>query len=623
MSLLRRITTLWRLGPANLARAGMYRALLRVGHYRRHLPIAAALTGPFFQVPPRGAQPSSPTAAHAAEWTARAERVLNGQLPVFSNGWCDAGFPPRWQRSLITGFDQDARGAHWSALPDFGLAGGDVKGYWESSRFDGLVILALGWLCSGQSRFLQGLEHWLADWCAANPANAGLQWKCGQETGLRLMHTLLVADLLERWAGLKPAAALVEFVQQHAERIAPTMLYAVAQDNNHGTSEAAALFVGGLFLQQHGQGEHEAAGHRYASLGRRWLDERIARLVMPDGSFSQHSLTYHRVMLDTLSMAETVRRAHGAPTFAPTTYARAGAATRWLAAFTDPTSGDGPNLGANDGARLFVLDGSTYRDFRPSLRWAAALFLDQAPAEADERLAWLGVAVPAAAADGDGRALWPEGGYARLQAGSAWALVRLPKFRFRPSHADILHLDLWIDGVNRLRDGGSFSYNTEPRWLDYFGGTGSHNTVQFDGRDQMPRLSRFLFGAWPDAEELAVDTATGELRVAYRDADGARHRRRVRMSPGRCVVVDDVSGFRDRAVLRWRVAPSAHGGQLVGQAWQDRHLRIAVSASAPLARFECVEGWESRHYNEKSPLPVLEVEVHADATLTTEITWTA
>lgn len=626
MSALAKVRTFWRLGPANLARAALYRALLRTGHYRRRMPLGTPLHGPFFTFPGAGGPPRRPALADAAAWMAKAQRVLGGELPVFSNGWREAGFPPRWQRSVITQIDEPSRGLHWSQLPDFALAGGDVKGYWESSRFDGLLILALGWLCSGRADFRDGIGRWLESWCAENPANTGLQWKCGQEAGLRLMHTLLVADLLERWGGVVPTPALADFVRQHTERIAPTMLYAVAQDNNHGTSEAAALFVAGIFLVRHGNAAAATAGRRYAALGRRWLEERIDRLVMPDGSFSQHSVNYHRLMLDTCALAETARRAHGESAFSARAAERFTAATHWLAALTDPHSGDAPNLGANDGARMFVLDASAYRDFRPSVRWAARLFLDAAPDAGDERLAWLGLDAGAHSDAGvrtRATQLLADGGYARLGANHAWALLRLPRFRFRPSHADALHLDLWVGGVNRLRDAGSFSYNADDQWLRYFGGTASHNTVQFDGRDQMPRLSRFLFGDWLEADELALDEASTSVSAAYRDSQGARHRRRVRLEPERCVVVDEVSGFRDKAVLRWRIAPAEGGWHCADGVWSDAHLRITVRSSAPVARFECVEGWESRHYDEKSPLPVLEVEIGADATLTTEITWPA
>ena len=75
----------------------------------------------------------------------------------------------------------------------------------------------------------------------------------------------------------------------HLRRIAPTIRYAIAQDNNHGTSEAAALFIGGTWLALLG----EPAGRRWAVRGRRWLEDRAGRLIGVDGSFSQYSLNYH------------------------------------------------------------------------------------------------------------------------------------------------------------------------------------------------------------------------------------------------------------------------------------------------------------------------------------------
>jgi hypothetical protein len=50
---------------------------------------------------------------------------------------------------------------------------------------------------------------------------------------------------------------------------------------------------------------------------------------------------------------------------------------------------------------------------------------------------------------------------------------------------------------------------------------------------------------------------------------------------------------------------------------------LTVHASIPIARCELVQGWESRHYLEKTPVPVLEIEIHQAGTLTTELHWTA
>ena len=46
----------------------------------------------------------------------------------------------------------------------------------------------------------------------------------------------------------KPSPILVKLMALHCARIMPTIRYAVAQNNNHGTSEAAALFIGGAWL---------------------------------------------------------------------------------------------------------------------------------------------------------------------------------------------------------------------------------------------------------------------------------------------------------------------------------------------------------------------------------------
>jgi Heparinase II/III-like protein/Heparinase II/III N-terminus len=622
-STLTRARDYWRLGPVNLLRVAAYRALLNAGWYRRRLPLEAPIAEPMLDWSVRSARPTFPVTAEPAAWDALADRVRGGELPIFSARWVKAGFPPRWGRNLITQVDTEQSFVHWTTLPDFTLRGGDVKGWWESARFDGLLILVLGWLCTRRDELAHAVDAWWASWNTNNPGNAGLHWKCGQETGLRLMHGLLAAHLLRRWGDVTTTPAFDTWVAQHAQRIVPTMLYAVGQDNNHGTSEAAALYVAGSFLVRRG-GAYVSDGARWRELGQRWLEDRVRRLVMDDGSFSQHSVTYHRVMLDTYAFAETWRRWHDEVPFSNSLVERCGAATRWLAAFTDPLSGDAPNLGANDGARLFPLLREPYRDFRPSARWAARLFLDSLAESADERLGWLGLdtetrrtdALPAPAVQ-----LWPDGGYAKLRAGDAWALLRLPRYGFRPSHADALHLDLWAGGRNLLRDGGSYSYNTDEALMHYFSGTASHNTIQFDSRDQMPRLSRFMFGDWLTCKELHADPETATVVAMYIDALGASHRRTVTLRDGGCTVVDTVNGFRERAVLRWRIAPSGHTAICKGTEWIAGDLRISVRSTAVVTRVACVNGWESRHYSELATLPVFEVEVRSAATLTTEISW--
>lgn len=608
MTTLRKARTALALGIPNLARVASYRLGVRAGLNPVRRLAGGIIQGVFFQ--PAKQEPLDLPVLQQWQQTA----LLFGYWP-----FTIAAGAPNWHINPLSGARIAKPQANWWQIPDFDPAVGDIKPIWEASRFDWVLAFAQR-ARAGDTASFDRLNAWLADWCVQNAPYKGPNWKCGQEASIRVMHLAMAALLLGQVSSTTPA--LLELVRLHLQRIAPTLRYAIAQDNNHGTSEAAALFIGGSWLAAHGVRE----GERWQQLGRKWLENRAARLIGEDGSFSQYSLNYHRVMLDTFSMVEIWRQRHALPHFSPRLYARSVAAARWLYAMVNAENGDGPNLGANDGARLLQLTDTDYRDFRPSVQLAMALFANARAYDEEGAwnlpLRWLGVALPEALAEQPGSCQFDNGGFAVLRRGAVMAMLRYPRFRFRPSQADALHLDLWLGGRNLLRDAGTYSYNTEAQWLSYFPGTASHNTVQFDDRDQMPRLSRFLFGGWLKTSYLdPLDEQAGAITftAGYRDGYRASHRRGVHLHDDSLVVNDQVDGFQHKAVLRWRLEP---GQWLIeGNALSNGEHVIQVHASVPIVRFELVGGWESRYYLEKSQVPVLEVEIHQPGSLITEYRW--
>lgn len=605
--LLTKIKTAYALGIGNILRVLSYRLGIKSGLNPVRRLQAPKSQGAFF-VAGEGVTHTLPT---VKSWQQEALAFSYWRFPL-------NGKPPAWHTNPFT--QQTMTNAHlpWWQIPDFDPQVGDIKQIWEFSRFDWVLAFAQR-AAHGSEADLERLNEWLNDWCANNPPYFGPNWKCGQEASIRVMHLAMAAVILQQ--ATNSSSVLIELVHTHLQRIAPTLQYAIAQDNNHGTSEAAALFMGGAWLRVHGH--HQGA--RFEKQGRKWLENRVRKIVMPDGSFSQYSTTYHRVMLDTLSMAEVWRAQLGAPMFSDGFYQQAKAAAHWLHAMANAQNGDAPNLGANDGARLLQLADADYRDVRPSVQLALALFAKQnAYGEGSWNLPlqWLGVDVPSIPYVAQSNQLFDNGGFAVLQQGAAKAVLRYARFRFRPSHADVLHVDLWLNGRNLLRDAGSYSYNTEPQWQDYFPNTISHNTVQFDDRNQMPRVSRFLLGDWLKTsywQPMKVSQEESTVAAAYTDAAGANHQRALMLSDTALRVVDDVSGFAERAVLRWRLEP----GEWVvnGNSVSDGKHVLTVQANVPIARFAIVEGWESRFYLHKEPVPVLEIEVHQAGQLVTEYSW--
>jgi hypothetical protein len=602
--------TAWRLGPRNIARVAAYKAQLRLGRGVAAIAPRPAPTGPFFAVPARiGDCPVPPVG-----------------LPT-QFGWLEpplrADGRPDWFANAATGQRVTQTTADWFKLPDFDPAVGDIKFIWEWSRFDWVLRLAQHLRANGDTQSAATLNDWLADWLTLNPPYRGPNWKCGQEASIRVLHVWLSARVL----GSVPSQALLDLVALHLARIAPTMSYAIAQDNNHGTSEGAALFIGGTWLAAVAP---SSFGRDYADLGRRLLENRARRLFMTDGTFAQYSVNYHRMALDALSFAELARRDHDAAPFSDIFYARVQAATHWLHAVVDPQSGEAPLLGANDGARLAPFSDS-YRDMRPSLVRAAALFLSASPLgiARDDDMRWLGLPMPERMMPVRASQLCDDGGFCTLVRGDAVAHIRYPRFRFRPNQADLLHVDLWLGSDNRFCDGGSYSYNADGASMRYFSGTASHNTIQFDARDQMTRLSRFLFGDWLTARDVAFDAAGQRphlFQAGYRDSFGASHTRRVTLDEGRMIVSDTIAGFREAAVLRWRLGPGtaqAEARSVRHIGLDGRRLDISIDTAGPVRRAGLVRGEISTHYGQRSPIDVFEVELSAPTTVVSTITWTA
>lgn len=602
MNLLREWRTYYRLGVGNLLRVLLYRLGIKTGLHKAVRLRTKVVSGPYFK----------PVAINAPA-DADAREVPDNALVYFGYHSFAIDRFPDWHLNPFNGQRADAT-SHWSAIGDFDAAVGDIKTVWEPSRFDWAIPMAQN-AALGDDAMCVRLNDRLTDWCVKNPPYNGSNWKCGQEASIRVMHLLLCALILGQHR--HPTQALVALIKLHLERIAPTLSYAIAQQNNHGTSEAAALFMGGDFLARSGV----RAGQQWHRQGRHWLENRARMLVENDGSFSQYSVIYHRLMLDTFALAETWRRACALPGFSGNLTTKMGAATGWLRAMTEPVHGDAPNIGANDGAHIARLAPSDYRDFRPSVQWAAALFLQKRayvePGAYDQSLLWFGLPVDLPAIEPRVSVSYNDGGWHVLHNGTATVVMRYPRFRFRPSQADALHIDIWVDGQNLVQDSGTYSYNPPPEDAPDFCATTAHNTIAFNDRDQMPRLSKFLFGSWLQArnvESCVTDGDTVTAAAGYVDFMGCAHDRLVALTSRSLTCTDVVTGPPGEATLRWHLAGSGWqlDGNMACHAETGCTIKIDAQCEARLTK-----GIVSRYYLEKATVTVLEVKIPVPSKITT------
>lgn len=488
-----------------------------------------------------------------------AQGVREGRFRYFSHHEMSLGQPVDWLLDPWTG-RRASTGMHWSKVRDD--EGGDIKVIWEPSRFAWVYALVRAYWRTGDESHAELFWRLLGEWRDANPPGTGPNWRCGQEATFRAMALCFALWGFEDAASStdERVASLLEVLEVTGKRIECHLSYALSQRNNHGVSEAMGLFMLGTLLPN----LDRAA--RWESRGRRLLEDLAGEVIYPDGGFSQHSFNYQRVMLHDYAWAMRLATLAGRP-LGGLACERVRNSARLMATWTHPANGSMPNHGGNDGALVLPLDNSGYGDFRAasqvaSLASGGPRFWDRGPW--DESELWMfgddarGIAVEPLTA---GRQAAQEAGYHGWNGGGASVFMHVPQFRHRPSHADILHCDIMLEGIRLSLDPGSYSYRIPPSLSPGLASVMHHGTVSVDGQEPMSRVSRFIWLPWPGCRMIATgESGDGESQWMDAEHDGYQRladpvmhvRRVVRIGSHTVVVLDVLEGCEEHeARLHW------------------------------------------------------------------------
>ena len=221
-----------------------------------------------------------------------ADDFARGRFLYFSHQSFDLGWPVDWLLNPMTGGRHEAR-TQWCDYPTFSPALGDIKEVWEPSRFACAYWLVRAYALTGDEKYPRAFWELFESWYEQNPPNRGPNWKCGQETAIRLFAWCFALYGFWRSPATTPerVSTMVRAVALQAQRIAGNIDYAVSQKNNHGISEAVGLLTVGLLFPE------LKGAEQWRAMGRSLFEKEVRRQVYSDGAFVQHSMNYHRVAL--------------------------------------------------------------------------------------------------------------------------------------------------------------------------------------------------------------------------------------------------------------------------------------------------------------------------------------
>ena len=602
----------WRTWRApGLARRAHYEVVRRAGRlqaaeqrWQATNPPPGAVLRPAGMTVPALATPGDPTLVGATEI------LLYGAVAV------PVPMATGWHRHPLTGHPFDGA-AHWSTMSDASAEAGDIKDIWEPARLGWLLPRLRLWASSNDDTVAEEIWAVVEDWQRSNPPYLGPNWMCGQETSLRTITVMLLADALSASPSTtdERRRAVGRLVHDAVGRVGPTLGYALSQRNNHAISEAGFLWSASVLAPW----LPDAAGLRRR--GARALTEAVTDQFDRDGSYSQHSPTYQRVALHVLLWCLAVSRATGEP--APDGVAEAVArSVPHLRSLLAPASdGRVPNLGGNDGALVFDLAPAGIDDLRPVLAHAAAA-TDQdsglGPGPWDDEGAWFGLASSSSVPSSVGepsptyRPVVPSRSIHALTRGPAHAVLRAGPLSHRPAHADQLHVDIWLGGSPVAVDAGSYRYTAPAPWGNALADETVHNLPRVPGRPQAVRAGRFFWRTWEEAVVLDRhhDDHSSTVVARLTLPGGIVLRRAVTVSDGLVAVVDHAVGAA--VAIRWNLMPDVTvdvGGDattVLGDGWQARFQHTGAADVRIPEDDDPTSGWHAPHYGRREPLIALE-----------------
>lgn len=505
----------------------------------------------------------------------KTKELSKGRFQLFGGLELDTGFPPDWHRNYLQELNAPCD-AHWSIFSDFTY--GDIKVIWEISRFPFVFALARAYARTSHEEYAETFWAALEDWLEANPPQAGVNWKCGQEISLRLMTWCfgLYAFLGARATSGERILKLVMALHHFGQRIEANLGYALSQNNNHGVSEATGLWTLGVLFPEFGEAE------RWRKLGTEQLESQARELIYPDGGFSQLSPNYHRLVLQLYTWTLGLGRLNGID-FSPGLKQRLRAALNWSYQLLELQNGRMPNSGGHDGTHLFPLSNCAYDDYRPTLQALSYLLNGERlfpPGPWDEQTLWISGHAALNAPHHSNLQVdfcGGEGGFHVLRNPYSWAVLRCGPYHHRPVHADLLHLDVWWKGINVALDPGSYSYNPQGAMQNGLAGTEFHNTVSVGGQNQMTKVGRFMWLPWAHSVLLGTGRSRGGhlawmegIHLGYKQLPwGPIHRRVIISISGQWwLVLDYLMGGRQISRLHWLLADAPHS-------W-DREARCLI-----------------------------------------------
>lgn len=525
---------------------------------------------------------------------------------------------------------------------------GDIKYIWELNRHLHLVTLAKTYYLTQNEIYKNEVITQILNWIKVNPYMKGVNWGSSLEVGIRLISWSWAwkflgevdGDIKSQW--LESIYKHCYFIDKNFSRFSSA--------NNHLIGEAAGLFVASTIWPC--WEESKAWQNKSFEI----LVEEMGRQNFTDGVNKEQAISYQQFVLDFFVLAGLLGEKNGIKF--PAEYWSCLEQMLVLVASIMDKNGNMPNFGdADDGYVVRLSEDEKFNPFQSLLATGAVIFsrgdFKKKAREFDEKSFWLVgfdgfenfCALPEKSFRNQNK--FEDGGYYLLETNEDRADEIKAVFDCGPlgylniaahGHADALSFTLSVSGKEIIIDPGTYVYNAQKEWRDYFKGTSAHNTIRIDRENQSLSGGNFMWLKKARAKILRqefngkMDRVVGEHDGYKRLKDPVVHRREIMFNKvERSFEITDniLAGKRHFLEQYFHFSKECKVEQKNSYEWtiDNNEVRVNIRIDKKLksevfsGNEKPILGWESKRFDVKaqSPTVVNSCEIDGNCELVTHI----
>jgi hypothetical protein len=505
------------------------------------------------------------------------------------------------------------------------------------NRHPFLFILAKAYFYSGDEKYAKKAFSLILDWIEKNPVGIGLGWFDALNASFRSISWIWTLEFLKNSKVFElNFEEILKGLILHARYIKKNL--SLRQfPNNHLIGDVCGLFHLSLFLNPLKESSENL------KTAKSILETEIINQFYPDGGNKEHAFQYARLSSDFCLQAYIIGKKNGI-VFSEAYEDRL---KKIYDFFLETLTSDFiiPNIGDGEDSVVDRLSEIPKRNPIPLLATLSLLFKDEIedfinemPVETYFLLGNEGYEKFKKAKRTHkifGSTILPDTGLCVMRSGSLKEGLHL-FFDVGPQglgdsghgHADSLNIVVYAHGNNLLVDPGTYIYNANHDWRNYFKGTSAHNTVRVDSQDQAVPYSYDEPFGWKEKADGYLsnwsvgkfyDFASGYHKGYMRLKDGVLHNRAIFFNKrqGYWLILDNLTGKGEHLFdlfyhLHPKMKIETSDSNSVCASFEDgTGIKIIllndvnVKKDIIFGETKPIQGWFSSEYNSKEPASVV------------------